>query len=371
LASPGTGIGASVQAAKADIEQRFAEAQNLLGDSATPAEEKALTYTGSSGYDSLRNVFEIYNPANLMSKVMGSITTGNVENALDTYQGYSAYQQAEERLPYVQAEIADLESRVNATDKEIGKLNYFRDMLQAAENGTLDSFGVFNIKQYSKIANAVSALEAGETQYQAKDGTHEYLMDIYEAISGDDNRYPTADEHIAARRQAQEWLEYLTSDKVATGSMPEGGNERLRNLYKDERSLQDQLEANKESHAEYARASQANRTMLELSKLMGLDTRDLEASIAVSDYLNYFTEYHGTKWESYNAYDTMMQGLEAGASYDDVKEAAAEGNAKVLEQLEDLNFAREYAAEKGVQLPAIVEQGLEREEARLNRVLKE
>ena len=371
LASPGTGIGVSVQAVKADIEQRFAEAQNLLGDSATPAEEKALTYTGSSGYDSLRNVFEIYNPANLMSKVMGSITTGNVENALDTYQGYSAYQQAEARLPYVQAEIADLESRVNANDKEIEKLNYFRDMLQAAENGTLDSFGVFNIKQYSKIANAVSALEAGETQYQAKDGTHEYLMDIYETISGDDNRYPTADEHIAARRQAQEWLEYLTSDKVATGSMPEGGNERLRNLYKDERSLQDQLEANKESHAEYARASQANRTMLGLSKFMGLDTRDLEASIAIGDYLNYFTEYHGTKWESYNAYDTMMQGLGAGATYEDVKEAAAEGNAKVLEALEDLNFVREYTAEKGVQLPAIVEQGLEREEARLNRVLKD
>lgn len=371
LASPGTGIGASVQAAKADIEQRFAEAQNLLGDSATPAEEKALTYTGSSGYDTLRSFMDSLNPATFMSKVMGGITTGNVENALDTYQGYSAYQQAEARLPYVQAEIADLESRVNANDKEIGNLNYFRDMLQAAENGTLGSFGVIDIKEYSKIANAVKALEAGETQYQAKDGTHEYLMDIYEAISGDDNRYPTPDEHIAARKLAQEWFEYLTSDKVATGSMPEGGNERLRNLYKDERSLQDQLEANKESYAEYARASQANRSMLALSKLMGLDTSDLEASIVIGEYLNYFTEYHGTKWESYNAYDTMMQGLEAGASYDDVKEAAAEGNAKVLEQLEDLNFAREYAAEKGVQLPAIVEQGLEREEARLNRVLKD
>lgn len=327
------------------------------------AESNMLNNAGSSIFTRVIGQMKLFDPVKVFTNKAKEIAAGNVMTSMNSFKDYDTYVKSTNQLQYVNAELEDLMPKAEAINA-LGSTDVhgYSNLISMTQD---EEWQDFLNTYYENDGVLMHPTAAMKDPYMAEELDRAYQY-IYQHVYADDPTAYGVSDMDTIREKASQWWDILqNSNDLMT---PEEA-ERYEQLTSTKASLEKDIERTADAYADYNRSTEATNGLIQILDSIGVDTTELRVSSSVGNYLNTFADYEKTEWEAYNAYDMMMQGVEGGASYEEVSADAAEGNQQIEEALENLNFVKEYVAENGIEIPDEFRKNMDRYEAKLKRSL--
>lgn len=349
--------GISAQAALA-MDKTAKEAAASMDPIMTPAERTAAASFSTMAKTAAENVRVIRKNSSKVAPALVAENTNRVvasfsQEVLDMYPTLVDYEQQQDNLYYLQMEKEMLEGKlgnlVNATAYSFETtIDGYTYQVSVDEDGNPRTIKVDNNGKWLDVTNSplvtttlVDQINASEEAQAFKDSRNAARDELEHNPNID---YRVANEQLdrlaAVDAEIEEAQGYLDENKAAYD----------------------------ENVAKYDAAVERRNVQMQALKDGGYDTTELETADVMLSYLTQFTQYDPTKWgEAYAPAYAYSERMIAG---DDSKKVYADAQAEyeeVLEQIEDVKAARQWAEAHGVKLSNDINSNIDRRIAKLER----
>lgn len=334
----------AIETEKADT-QKVVEAKDQLEGVATETEQNVFSNTPSSWFDKAKQwaMEQKNDPTGLILKNEPETTSNYVSRLLPVMADLGENKKAKSEL-----------DNLDRANREIAnKLDAIRDAFTSGAGGF----------EFMYDLEDGEYIEVGEGSYKPNSRYAQALVDLYNAATGQNVEYGD-NEHIL--EDAKAFYDYIIDyrptyeeDEEIPFLLPQFSERRT--------ELEAEIERTAYAETVYNLSNITWNVRIAAYEQAGLDSTGLKTAQAVANSMDFFADYEASEWNAYNAYDLMMRSEEGGATFEEVKDAAEQGDAQVQEELENAKFIRDFCEENGIEIPENYKKNLDRHIAKLER----